>query len=82
MMTPEHPRWEEFCDLLEGPDGCNFREDENGKIRWRCGGGFDQSHARRILADMGFNDMSIYDSMEFFYAHGGHCDCEILFNVR
>ena len=27
-MTRTHPRWNEFCERLNGPEGCNFR---NGK---------------------------------------------------
>src|SRR5688572_18198194 len=27
LMTPEHPRWDEFCNLLEGPEGCDFKDD-------------------------------------------------------
>ena len=39
ILTKEHERFEEFCERLEGPEGCNFKEDENGKITWKCKGG-------------------------------------------
>lgn len=31
-MTLKHPRWEEFCTRLDGPEGCDFKEDENGNM--------------------------------------------------
>lgn len=80
MITPTHPRWKEFTDRLGGPEGCNFRE-VKGQMRWDCGGGWDKTKARKILETMGFLDGEIADSLEFFEAQGGHCDCEILFNV-
>ena len=80
MMTPMHPRWAEFCLRLEGHEGCNFRK-EDGKLKWDCGGGRDQSKARRILSSMGFLDGEIADTLDYFAEHGGYCDCEILFNL-
>jgi Protein of unknown function (DUF2695) len=77
-MTKEHPRWEEFLERLEGPEGCNFREAAPGKTVWNCAGGDDKSLATAILTDMG---ASIEESLAYFEAHGGYCDCEILFNV-
>jgi len=32
IMKPGHPRWHEFQLMLQGKDGCNFSEDENGKV--------------------------------------------------
>ena len=80
MLTPTHPRWREFTQRLGGPEGCNFRE-EAGQMKWKCGGRHDQSLARKILGRMGFLDGEIEDTLEYFTDHGGHCDCEILFNV-
>jgi hypothetical protein len=85
-MTPDHPRWDEFCDLLEGPQGCDFRYDPPTStdpkcLRWTCAGGRDQSSARRLLTMLGFSREAIDESCAFFDAHGGYCDCEILFNV-
>jgi hypothetical protein len=34
--------------------------------------------ARAILSNM---ECDITASLEFFREHGGHCDCEVLFNV-
>lgn len=75
-MTPQHFRWPEFINRLKGPEGCNFAEDEDGKITWDCNG---LGLAAAILSSM---DMDIEASLEYFREHGGHCDCEIVFNVR
>ena len=79
VMTPQHPKWREFCDRLTSSDGCNFQEDENGKITWRCRGGHDKSFATQILQS--YSNIDIKASLQYFDEHGGHCDCEILFNV-
>lgn len=78
IMTPKHPQWEDFCKRLEGPEGCNFMKNSEGKTIWKCGGGGEDSKAAAILAKMGFD---VQDSLAFFREHGGFCDCEILFNV-
>lgn len=79
-MTPLHPRWEEFCERLEGPEGCNF-QGEGPALTWSCGGGTDKTHARRILIAMGLSDEDVEWSLGYFEIRGGFCDCEILFNV-
>ena len=79
IMSPLHFRWQEFCARLEGPDGCDFKKDENGDFTWKCGGGMDKSKAIAIMESMG--NIDIEKSCAYFDAHGGHCDCEILFNV-
>ena len=77
-MTREHPKWGEFCRRLEGVEGCNFRG--SGKsVEWDCGGGNNKKFATKILKDMGFH---VTSSLIYFQGHGGHCDCEILFNVN
>lgn len=84
IMTPDHPRWKEFYERLEGEEGCNFRY-TNGKgkvkdITWDCGGGRDKSFAISILETM--EGIDVEKSLDFFDKHGGHCDCEIIFNVE
>ena len=88
LMTIEHERWNEFCKRLEGPEGCDFKYEP--EMKWKCGGGTDKSKARKILQEMNregyYSDMQweyidIAGSLEYFSANGGHCDCEILFNV-
>jgi hypothetical protein len=72
-MTPEHPRWEEFCERLDAalegsPAGCNG-----------CGHPAGHEAARSILATM--DDVDVAASLAYFREHGGHCDCEILLNL-
>jgi rhodanese-related sulfurtransferase len=82
IMTPNHPKWDEFVTRLEGPEGCNFREDPEHGIVFNCGGGKDKSKAAAILRRMGFESPAVAESLEYFEEHGGYCDCEILFNVE
>ena len=77
VLTPDHPRWAEFVERLGGEEGCNFRED---KASWRCGSEPEKPRAEAILRDMGGVDVD--ESLVFFDLHGGHCDCQILFNVE
>jgi len=81
VMKPGHALWDVFCDRLAGPDGCNWRTGEDGHDTWDCGGGHDKSKAFTILRGMGFSLRDICESLSFFDANGGHCDCEILLNV-
>lgn len=80
FMRPGHPRWREFLDKLEGSDGCDFKRDEKGEATWRCKGGNDKSLATAILQSLG--DVDVPGSLIYFENNGGHCDCEILFNVK
>jgi len=79
-MDGSHPRWREFLGRLEGPEGCNFRE-EDGKTVWNCGGGRDKSLSDAILRSMGLTKQAVWASFDYFDEHGGHCDCEVIFNV-
>lgn len=74
VMTREHPRWREFCERLAGPEACDFKDGGT----WKCDSRADRPFARKILEDMGMN---MAESLRYFSRHGGHCDCEILFNV-
>ena len=79
VMTPEHPRWEEFCNRLAGPEGCDFQKKPDGNTTWKCAGGTDKTFATKILKAM---HVDMAASLAYFDEHGGHCDCEILFNVQ
>ena len=80
LMTPDHPRWEEFVVRLEGPEGLDFSlGPEVNQARSRCSGGLDRPYARRILTAMGGIDVK--GSLTYFEEHAGYCDCEILMNV-
>lgn len=72
--------WKKFCRLLEGKEGCDFKEDKDKEITWKCKGGNDKSKAKNILKKY-FPDVDITKTIQYFESKGGHCDCEILFNV-
>ncbi len=82
IMRFDHPRWEEFRELLSGPAGCNFRQeipDDFRSTKWNCI--HDHTHTRTILKSLGFDDQSIDASIDFLCACGGCCDCEVIWNV-
>ena len=79
IISPKHPQWNEFCNRLSGPEGCDFREEGDGDKTWRCAGGMNKDYAKAILEDLGGFD--IQATFAFFDSKGGHCDCEILFNI-
>jgi Protein of unknown function (DUF2695) len=82
-IHPKHKLWDVFIDRLTGPEGCNFREQTKGKedYIWTCKGGMDQTFAKNILTKMGLTPDAVDETLQFCTEHGGHCDCEILFNV-
>jgi hypothetical protein len=85
-MTPDHPQWDAFLAQLAGPAACHFRHEPPESTRledfkWTCGGGTDKSFTLGILTEMGLDAEAIAESVDYFDAHGGYCDCEILFNV-
>ena len=79
ILTPKHPYWRRFIRRLEGPEGCDFRQDEDGKFTWRCAGGTDQSLSRAILEQL--PGIDVEGTLAYFSDHCGHCDCEVVFNV-
>jgi len=81
VMTRDNTRWEEFCDRLAGPEGCNPRKDSTGKDTWTCSGDDHFGSARAILTRMGFSAEQVAASLTYFESQGGFCDCEILFNM-
>lgn len=76
-MTIFHPRWGKFMERLEGVEGCNFHDNSDGNMTWRCAHNHDL--ATKILADMGGFDAKA--SIESFEDNGGYCDCEIVLNM-
>ena len=84
LMTER--RWNEFFNRLEGPEGCDFKEEPNPddpahdpKITWRCKGGMDKTYAKAILEKM--RVANAWDVLHHVEMLGGHCDCEILMNA-
>ena len=83
VMWPGNPRWREFTERLDGPEGCDFRQLDPGdpmSITCNCMGDDIPRLAIGILHKMGGVD--IPRSIGFFRQYGGYCDCEILYNVE
>ena len=75
MITPSHPRWDEFQERLAGDEGCGFMSADEDS--WRCR--HDHRYSRQILVQMGVEDPTL--NLTLLAEQGGRCDCEILFNV-
>jgi hypothetical protein len=88
IMTPSHKKWKTFVKRLQGKEGCNFRNNRKegpgnpADTIWNCSSDEKKPFARKILKDMGLTTTEIRQSLEYFSAHGGYCDCDILFNVK
>jgi Protein of unknown function (DUF2695) len=67
ILTPNSDRWKTFILAVEAA------------VEVAGCDGEKQRHAKRIMTDMG--NVDIPGSIEYFEAHGGYCDCEILMNV-
>ena len=67
ILTPKSRRWEAFTERLE--------------LALRTVGcdARGHRHAKSILSLM--KGVNIHETIEFFKANGGYCDCEILLNV-
>lgn len=75
---------EEFLEKLEGPEGCAFKEEipgDSDSVTWNCKGGIDQSLSIAILDKMNIPKNEQIEFLKLCTSHGGHCDCEILFNA-
>ena len=80
-LTAKHARALEFKDTLAGPQGCDFRLNDEGKTIWTCNGKQSQdrhAYSTKILTAMGFD---VDASLKHFDKCGGYCDCEVLWNV-
>ena len=75
IMKPGHPRWHEFQIMLQGKDGCNFSEDENGKVTYNCNYSKDKPFTIKILNTM--SEIDIPASLKYFEEHGDYCDFDI-----
>ena len=75
LMTYAH--MERLCAWLAGPEGCDFREDEEtGEIEWDCDNSLRLT--RQWLARAG---LDVDASIRQLHDCGGFCDCEVVFNV-
>jgi hypothetical protein len=71
VMSPLHPLWEEFTDLLSlwvADNGCRAISRAHPGV-W-C-----------VMRSMGFTDEDVLLTRGFMLAHGGGCDCEVLMNA-
>ena len=68
ILTPKSRRWKAFTEALE--------------LALRFNGCDSRGHrlAKPILSVM--EGVNIPETIEFFKANGGYCDCEILWNVE
>ena len=67
---------------LTGSEGCDFKQKEPNNPKtatWLCEGSINRLFAKVILEKMG--NIDIEASFKYFEDNGGHCDCEIVFNV-
>lgn len=82
-MSPAHPGWKKFAELLEGPEGCDFKQTvkgDPGSTTFKCGGGKNKEYATAILKKY-FPKIDVEKTLAYFEKRGGYCDCEILFNI-
>ncbi len=79
MLTPKHPRWEEFFARLMGwEEGIGFEYTPDlTHVSCRCPGHPQAPSAQKLLRQMG---MDVLRSLAYFRRHDGHCDCEICLN--
>jgi len=95
-MTREHPEWDRFIHILDAlvhvhevdeDEDLHLRRDSAGdrltNLRWNCAG--DLTQAMAVLAFMEalgiVGPIDIDGTVAYLDAHGGNCDCEVLFNV-
>lgn len=71
----------EFFKRLAGPEGCNFRQDKKRGTVWNCGGRSSKDLSIAILDKMGICAADQQKFLQECDDSGGHCDCEIIFNV-
>ena len=75
IMTTDHPMWNRFFARLVAQ--LDFRNSSSGNTVFRCDNTHDK--ATEILKDIG--GVNIPETLDYFKDNGGHCDCEIVFNV-
>jgi Protein of unknown function (DUF2695) len=85
IMTPDNPRWSEFFFKLEeavsqmGSSGDGTQLDDTGKIAPQNPDRPTHWLSRKAPTE---KRCDVEASLADFRAHGGYCDCEVLFNVE
>lgn len=83
LMTIDNPYWEKFFARLvmavnfRPRTGSNADAIDAKDIIWDCDGTL--AKATEILNEIG--NFDIPATLEFFKNNGGHCDCEVVFNL-
>ena len=79
IMSTGSPKWHQFLNQLD--EALVIDDDEeSGEFTTTCDGTLNRPITREVLADMGFSDDSIEQSLDWMSINGGNCDCECLFN--
>ena len=77
LMTPKHPRWNEFVNILLGTQGCDVRTGDDGELIWE--GDPDFRITRSVLRAMGDFDTS--GTIKYLNeVYGSECDTTLLSN--
>jgi hypothetical protein len=76
ILTPTHPRWEDFYDRLAEALG----DPEDNRCAGRGDPDLAHQYAREALEEMG--NVDIEGTLAYCEAHSGRCDCAILMNVE
>lgn len=74
-MSPAHPEWPEFIERLAGPEACDVGTDGI----WRC---HNDTRGTEAILRRHHPDCDLHATLDFFAGQGGHCDCEVILNVR
>lgn len=77
ILRINDPRFREFADKLQGPEGINVKVTGKGEdYHWTCF--HDHRFTRKIVAEMGYDPDR---TVEYLEAAGGRCDCTVIMNV-
>lgn len=74
IMDKRNVNFTEFIEELDKK--CNFRG-QGDEMKWDCGN--DHQFCKEILQN--YENIDIEATIKYFEKNGGHCDCEVLFNV-
>jgi hypothetical protein len=74
IVTPSHRRWGEFAIRLQRALECDQEVDG-----WGCKD--DLALSALVLATMDIGHDDVRATLDYFKSSGGHCDCEVMFNV-
>jgi hypothetical protein len=74
-MSPGHPEWPEFIERLAGPEACDVSKGGS----WRC---HNDTRGTEAILRKHHPDCDLATTLGFFASQGGHCDCEVILNVR